>query len=132
MMTEKKEMLLSYIKANVAPILVDFLEGKDLDQGTIIESDIDINELSGHYEGTEYKPPKWLKELEENKTKLLVIDKIDKISIEEQKKFVEILKYKKVSTFNLPKECVILLTAKEINKETVSEEILSLVAMIKK
>ena len=45
-MTEKKEMLLSYIKANVAPILIDFLEGKDLDQGTIIESDIDINEFS--------------------------------------------------------------------------------------
>ena len=29
-MENKKEILLSYIKANVAPILVDFISGKDL------------------------------------------------------------------------------------------------------
>ena len=29
-MREKKEMLLSYVKANIAPILVDFIFGQDL------------------------------------------------------------------------------------------------------
>ena len=130
-MEDRKEMLLSYVRANVVPVLEDFIFGKDLEKATILHSNINREELNGHYEETKFMPPKWLEEiLESNKEKLIVIDEIDKISKEEQLKFVELLKYRKISTFSLPKGCLIIVTAHEINKETINEEIFSLVAKI--
>lgn len=130
-MKSKKEILLSYIKANVAPILVDFMSGKDLPDATILSSNIDVKELNGHYEGENFVPPKWLNEiLNSNTSKILVIDKIDTITKEEQMKFVEILKYRKVSTFELPNNCIIIVTVNEISKDKINEEIFSLVVRI--
>ncbi len=130
-MQEKKEMLLTYLKSNVAPVLVDFLPINDFDFAVTIPANIDIKELNGHYEGLDFIPPKWLNEiLSSTKNKMLVIDKIDTISKEEQLKFVELLKYRKISTFELPKDCLIIITANEINTEKISNEIFSLVAHI--
>ena len=125
-MKDKKEMLLSYIKVNVVPVLVDFMSASDFDNAVVLPANTPVSELNGHYEGTEFVPPKWFNELTSNK--YLIIDKIDTISKEEQKKFIEILKYRKISTFDLPNECRIIVTASEI--DNVDEEILSLVAMI--
>lgn len=130
-MEDKKEMLLSYIKANVVPILVDFISSKDLNQAVVLPANIDAKELNGHYDGTDFMPPKWLNEiLSTNESKFLVIDKIDTILKEEQLKFCELLEYRKISTFELPKNCVIIVTANEINKDKINEEIFSLVARI--
>lgn len=130
-MEDRKEMLLSYVKANVVPVLVDFIFGKDLEEAVVLSSDIGREELNGHYEETEFVPPKWLEEiLKNNEGKIIVIDEIDKISKEEQLKFVELLKYKKISTFELPKGCLIIVTAHKISKDTINEEIASLVARI--
>lgn len=130
MTINKKEMLLSYIRVNVAPILVDFLFGKDLPYATILPANLDIKELNGHYENTEYLPPRWLNELQQNSNNLLVIDQIDTISKQEQLKFYELLKYRKISTFALPSECRIIITATKINKDKINEKIYSLVAQI--
>ena len=130
-MKEKKELLLTYLKSNVVPVLVDFLPINDLDFAVTIPANIDMKDLNGHYEGVNFIPPKWLSEiLSSTKNKMLVIDKIDTISKEEQLKFVELLKYRKVSTFELPKNCLIIITANEINIEKISNEIFSLVACI--
>ena len=130
-MKDKKELLLSYIKSNVAPILVDFLSGNDIKNAVIIPANIDSKELNGHYEGINFLPPKWMSEiLSTNTSKILIIDKIDSISKEEQLKFCELLEYRKISTFSLPETTVILVTANEINKDKISEEIYSLVAQI--
>lgn len=130
-MKDKKEMLLSYIKANVAPILVDFIFGKDLNGAVVVPANVDVKELNGHYDGTDFMPPKWLNEiLSTNASRILVIDKIDSISKEEQLKFCELLEHRKISTFELPENCVILVTANEISKDKISEEIFSLVARI--
>ena len=130
-MQEKKEMLLTYLKSNVAPVLVDFLPINDFDFAVTIPANIDIKELNGHYEESEFVSPKWFNDITNtNEIKLLVIDKIDTISKEEQLKFCELLEYRKISTFELPKNCVILVTTNEINKDKISEEILSLVARI--
>ena len=130
-MENKKELLMSYIKANVAPILVNFISGKDIPGAIVISADVDAKELNGHYEGANYMPPKWYNDLiTNNNSKVLVINLIDSINKEEQLKFIELLKYRKVSTFELPTDCVIIVTAKEVNKDKISEEIYSLVAQI--
>jgi len=126
-MKDKKELLASYIKNNVAPILTDLISVEDLN-AVLLPATISVTELNGHYEGTEYKPPKWYNELKGKN--ILVIDKIDTISKEEQLKFGEIISYRKVSTFELPKNCVIIITANEINSGKISEEILSITARI--
>lgn len=130
-MENKKELLMSYIKSNVAPILVNFISGKDIPGAIVISADVDAKELNGHYDGADYMPPKWYNELvTNNNSKVLVIDLIDSINKEEQLKFIELLEYRKISTFELPKDCVIIVTAKEVNKDKISEEVYSLVAQI--
>ena len=130
-MEDRRKMLLSFIKANVAPILIDFISGKDLNGAVVVPANIDVKELYGHYDGVDFMPPKRLNEiLSTNASRILVIDKIDSISKEEQLKFCELLEHRKISTFELPKNCVILVTANEINKDKISEEIFSLVARI--
>lgn len=130
-MENKKEMLLSYIRANVAPILVDFISGKEINGAVVLPANVDIKELNGHYDGADFMPPKWLNEiLSTNASKILVIDKIDAIAKEEQLKFCELLEHRKISTFELPKSCAIIVTANEINKDKINEEIFSLVARI--
>ena len=130
-MENKKELLMSYIKANVAPILVNFISGKDIPGAIVVSADVDAKELNGHYDGADYMPPKWYNELVTiNNSKVLVIDLIDSINKEEQLKFIELLEHRKISTFELPKDCVIIVTAKEVNKDKISEEIYSLVAQI--
>lgn len=130
-MKDKRELLLSYIKANVAPILVDFISGKDLNGAVVVPASVNVKELNGHYDGADFMPPKWLNEiLSTNASKILVIDKIDSISKKEQLKFCELLEHRKISTFELPENCIIIVTANEINKDKISEEIFSLVARI--
>lgn len=130
-MENKRELLSSYIKANVAPILVNFIESKDIPGAIIIPANIDQKDLNGQYENENFLAPKWLNEvLSTNASSVIVIDNIDSISKEEQSKFIELLEYRKISTFELPKNCVIIVTAKEINKDKISEEIYSLVAHI--
>ena len=76
-------------------------------------------------------PPKWYNDLMDKKdlkNNILVIDNITSIPISEQLKFCEILKYRKISTFELPKNCAIIITCDEVNKDKISPEIYSLVA----
>ena len=128
----KRELLMSYIKSNVAPILVDFIDGNNIPNSVVLPANLEISELNGHYENIEFVSPEWLNKLKSyNTPTILVIDKIDSIPRNEQTKFVEILKYRQVSTFELPKNTVIVVTAKEINENTINEEIYSLVAHIK-
>ena len=127
----KRELLMNYIKSNVAPILVDFIDGSSIPNSVVLPANLEITELNGHYDNVEFVSPEWLNKLEGSTPSILVIDKIDSIPKNEQTKFVEILKYRQVSTFELPKNTVIVVTAKEINENTINEEIYSLVAHIK-
>ena len=127
----KRELLVNYIKSNVAPILVDFIDGSSIPNSVVLPANLEITELNGHYDNVEFVSPEWLNKLEGSTPSILVIDKIDSIPKNEQTKFIEILKYRQVSTFELPKNTVIIVTAKEINENTINEEIYSLVAHIK-
>lgn len=65
-----------------------------------------------------------------NKVKIKKL-KYKEINFYFKQEIFEILKYRQVSTFELPKNTVIVVTAKEINENTINEEIYSLVAHIK-
>ena len=106
MSEEKKELLYSYMKSNVCPILIK-----------VPDNFVFPNSV--------YLPASCEKE---DATKILVIDKIDSITKEEQLKFKELLKAKKISTFGLPKDTVIIVTYNNLN---INEEIYGLMAHIK-
>lgn len=127
----KKEMLINYIKSNTVPILVDFIDASIIPNSVVLSAGCDMTELNGHYENIDFVSPEWFNKIDGSIPNILVIDKIDSISKKEQIKFVEILKYRQVSTFVLPKNTRIVITAKEVNKDTINEEIFSLVSYIK-
>lgn len=129
-MNNRLELLKAYIKSNVCPLLLENADSVIFkDNATIINSSIDRSELNGHYEGVDFLPPNWYKDLVDGKKQFLVIDKISNISKNEQRKFIEMLKYRKVSTFQIPKNVVIVLISNKINNN-IDEEIMSLVSII--
>ncbi len=115
-MKDKMEMLKSYISVNVCPILIDFWI--DFTGAIIIPANSKIEELN------------WYDLINDNKAKIIIIKDIDSIPKIEQLKFKELLKYKQINTLKIPENTRIILTAKNINKETINEEIYSLVAHI--
>ena len=130
MKSERMEMLEGLLKSGISPILLENFPASIFTDAVILESDCSKEDLNGHYEGINYCPPEWYKKLESLDEKLLVISNINKIPILEQKKFGEILKYKKVSTFELPKNTIILVTANNLEENKINEEIYSLMAHI--
>lgn len=130
---ERLEMITSYIKGNIAPLLIENIPSDIFNRNAVILlADIDMKELNGHYEGINFLPPNWYQELQKYKEDnycFLVISELSNLPKEEQLKFGEILKYKKVGVFDLPKNCVIIITGRNI-KETISKEIYSMVAVI--
>ena len=130
---ERLNLLESYIKTGVAPLLIENIPSDLFSNSVVLKSNIDKSELNGHYEEIEFCPPTWYKELLE-KSKLdyviLVIENINDVSVEEQNKFIEILKYNKISTFTLPKNCLIIVTCSDLNNKKISEEVYSLLAQI--
>lgn len=127
MNNSKLELFKAYIYANVCPILIDNI---DIDIfkniSVIIKNDITKEELNGSLN----KKPEWYKELEDSNKIILIIEDIDKISKEEQLKFHELLKYRKVGKYNLKNNVVIILTASKISSDTISENIYSLISHI--
>ena len=122
-----------YITTGI-PVLVEDIPSETFNNPVILEAQESLNELNGHYEGTEFVKPKWLDELyEKTKTQypILVINNLNKLTIEEQLKFVEILKYKQVSTFELPENSIIIVLCSNLSEQKLNEEIYSLLAHIK-
>ena len=130
---EKIIMLEKYIKAGSSPILLENFNTENLKNAVILNSDCDNSLLNGHYEDINFVAPEWYNQILEkskNTYSLLVIKDLNKIDKEEQLKFLELFKYKKVSTFELPKNCVIVVTCTNLEENSISEEIYSLLAHI--
>ena len=129
---DKINMISSYIEITDIPILMEQISLEVFPNAVVIEANCNISELNGNYEGKDFVAPKWYKDLlsKNSLKRILVINGIDKISKEEQLKFIELLKYKKISTFDIPNNTVIVLMASDITFN-ISPEISSLVATIK-
>lgn len=123
-MNEKIDLLNTYIIANVAPILEDFIFGKDIPNSVVIDSSIHIDDLYA-------EDSLWYKSLFNDNKKVLVVDNLDNIDKKEQEKFLELFKYRKVGTLIIPNDIVIIATSSVINQNTISDEIYSLVAHVR-
>ena len=127
------ELLKKLLMLNEYPILVEDIPNELFENSVILNNDCDISLLNGHYVGVNFVAPDWYNILTE-KCKygrtLLIINGINGLDKKEQLKFVEILKYRKISTFDLPKNCSIIVTAYDLENKPIAEEIYSLVASV--
>lgn len=127
------ESLKKLLMLNEYPILVEDIPNELFENSVILNNDCDVSLLNGHYEGVNFVAPDWYNILTEkckDGRTLLIINGINNIVKEEQLKFVEILKYRKISTFDLPKNCSIIVTAYDLENKPIAEEIYSLVASV--
>lgn len=127
------ESLKQLLLLNEYPILIEDIPNEFFEGAVILNSDCDVSQLNGHYEGIHFVAPDWyniLVEKSKNGRSILIINGINNLEIDEQLKFVEILKYRKISTFDLPKNCSIIVTAYDIKNKPILEEIYSLIARV--
>lgn len=127
------EMLKELLMMNDFPILVEELPNELLEDAIILMNDIDISLLNGHYEQTEFLPPVWYYKLVEKakeKQILLILNRVNFLPKEEQLKFLEILKYRKISTFPLPKNCSIIVVVPDLENHPLAQEIYNIVAKV--
>lgn len=131
---EKLNLLNTYIKNNIAPILIENIPTSVfIDDATIIPSNISITELNGQYKEEKFIIPNWYLELKNKaklKTNILVIDNFTKISKKDQMKFYELLKYQKINTLPLPKNCTIIIPCQKEELHLINKEIYSLIVHI--
>ena len=111
-------------RLEVSPLIICGTLNRMLESGVIIDASISSTELGIIQTANGPKKPSWFIDLEQNKSKTLVINNIDKIDEYEQQKFVEILKYKTISSVSLPQKTKIVVLCNNLNK--VSSTILSL------
>jgi len=132
-MINKIDMFEKYVKSGISPILFEKIDLRAFNNAVVIEANCDNSLLNGHYENIDFVPPEWYEKIVEkskNTFSLLIINELDKINKEEQLKFLELFKYKKISTFDLPKNCVIVATCSNLEEDQINEEIYSLLAHI--
>lgn len=131
---EQVNLLGEYIKVRSSVILLDNIPESIIKKGAVvIDANCSNTELIGSFENLEYKAPKWFNELVESSkthTPVLIIKDINKVSEKEQRKFIELLKYKKVYVNKLPKNCMIFLTYSNLSKNPIDEELYSFMVHI--
>lgn len=128
-MINRIELLVNHLNNSDMPVLVESISLNEIPNSVVINSDISDSDLFGYYDEFVYHSPKWLDKIHyTNDVKILVINNIDKLKKSEQKRFIEIIKYGKISNFDLPNNYKILLTAMDLNN--VSSIIKKLVVII--
>ena len=127
-----KTKLKAVIQNNFStPLLIDGVNFSESDSAVILPSTIESKDLGIVANENGYTYPQWLNSLQEKaslkKRVYLVIDSINNISVDEQLKFYEILKYRAISSVKIPDNVQVLLTVKgsgEINPIILSLTIL--------
>lgn len=131
---EQVDLLGEYIKAGKTAILIEEIPESVIEKGAIvINSDCSNSELMGHYENLEYIAPEWYNKLMESSkthTPVLIIKDINKIPEEEQRKFIELFKYRKVYVHKLPENCMIFATYSNLEERPIQEELYSFMVHI--
>lgn len=131
---EQVDLLGEYIKAAKSAVLIEELPESVIEKGAIIiNSDCSSSELMGYFDNLEYIVPEWYNKLMESSkihTPVLIIKDINKVPEEEQRKFIELLKYKKVYVNKIPENCMIFVTYSDLKENPIEEEVYSFMAHI--
>lgn len=131
---EQVDLLGEYIKAGKSAVLIEELPESVIEKGAIvINSDCSSSELIGYFDNLEYIVPEWYNKLMESSkihTPVLIIKDINKVPEEEQRKFIELLKYKKVYVNKIPENCMIFVTYSDLKENPIEEEVYSFMAHI--
>ena len=131
---EQVNLLGEYIKAGKSAVLIESVPESVIEKGAIvINSDCSASDLMGHYDNLEYVVPEWYNKLMESAKKhtpVLIIKDINKVSEKEQRKFIELLKYKKVYVNKIPENCMIFMTYSNLKENPIEEEVYSFMAHI--
>ena len=131
---EQVDLLGEYIKAGKSAVLIEELPESVIEKGAIvINSDCSSSELMGYFDNLEYIVPEWYNKLMESRkihTPVLIIKDINKVPEEEQRKFIELLKYKKVYVNKIPENCMIFVTYSDLKENPIEEEVYSFMAHI--
>lgn len=107
-------------------IIIEGLDAKLIKDAVIINANINSQDLGIKIDSNGYIYPKFISELENSKTKILIIDELDEISKEEQEKFYGLIKYKGINGYKFPKETQIIITTKTNGLNKISQDILNL------
>lgn len=131
---EQVDLLGEYIKAGTSAILIEEIPENAIKKGAVIlEADCSKAELMGHYENLEFIAPEWYNKLMDSAkshTPVLIIKDINKIPEEEQRKFIELFKYRKVYVHKLPENCMIFATYSNLEERPIQEELYSFMVHI--
>lgn len=131
---EQVDLLGEYIKAGTSAILIEEIPENAIKKGAVVlDANCSKAELMGHYENLEFKLPKWYKKLMDSSkehTPVLIIKDINKIPEEEQRKFIELFKYRKVYVHKLPENCMIFATYSNLEERPIQEELYSFMVHI--
>ena len=131
---EQVDLVGEYIKAGTSAILIEEIPENAIKKGAVVlEADCSKAELMGHYENLEFIAPEWYKKLMDSSkehTPVLIIKDINKIPEEEQRKFIELFKYRKVYVHKLPENCMIFATYSNLEERPIQEELYSFMVHI--
>lgn len=120
------EKIKDCINAGVGPILMNKNCEMYLPNHAVLYADSNLEDILPKYDNEgNVKMPLWYKDA--TLKKVLVIEGLDEVEESQQLKFGEILKYKKVSQYNLNPNMLIVVLADE---KKVSEEILNLTVQV--
>ncbi len=125
---ENLQFLNTYIKNTQYPILIEKLPENVIHKASVIlKSNCSNEELTGKYVGMEFVEPEWYTKIKEDKNpySFIIIDNINDVSEKEQKKFIELLKYRKTYIYKLPDNCRILVTYTADKAKPIDEEVYS-------
>ena len=125
---ENLKFLGDYLKKTKYPILIEQLPENVIQKASVVlESNCSKDELIGKYVGTEFVEPAWYTKIKNINApySFIIINKINNISEEEQRKFIELLKYRKSYIYDLPENCRILVTYEEDSTKPINEEVYS-------
>lgn len=131
---EQVDLLGEYIKAEKSIILIEEIPESAIQKGAVVlNANCSNSELMGHYENLEYKIPEWYNKLvasSKEHTPILIIKDINKIPEEEQRKFIELFKYRKIYIHKIPENCRIFVTYSNLETNLIEEELYSFMVHI--
>ena len=123
------EKLNELIELSNDPIVLKDTKFKLTGQEVIIEANTPVKGISERYIDGSVEAPDWYKDLMKinSKRPILIINNINSIDEVQQARFLELIKYKKVGSFALPENTLILITYYSSEKYKLNESIASLV-----